>query len=300
MINLQRINLNLLLSLYYLLQEQQVTAAAQRQYITQSAMSKNLAKLRDIFADPLLVKVDNHYQLTEKAKQLKSPLTQVLDGIDGLFVPGGFEPSLSQREFSLASTDYVIDYILPAALAQLYQQAPYIKLNLSLWDKFTQAEMELGHIDIGVTNIRPEHHQLSYLPLVRDEYVCIMRRQHPLATQPLTLGAYIKYSHAIITSGSDKASDIDVALSAQGLFREVGLRIPSYSSAFSIIANTDHLLTISSSIADKLVSDEKFIRKTLPIALPVLQAAMIWHPRFDHDLAHKWLRNELYAQLISG
>lgn len=300
MINLQRINLNLLLSLQCLLQEQQVTAAAHRQFITQSAMSKNLAKLREIFADPLLIKIDNKTQLTEKAKQLKPELAQILNSIDGLFFAGGFEPTLSQREFTIASTDYVTDYILPAALAHLYQHAPKIKLSLTHWDKSTLAAMERGEIDLGATIIRPEHKQLSYLPLEQDNYVCIMRQQHPLANAQLTLESYTQYPHGIITSGSDKASDIDVALSAQGLFRDIALRIPSYSSAFSIIAKTDHLLTIPNSIADKLIIGNQFIKKNLPIELPILQAAMIWHPRFDHDLAHKWLRDELHAQLTSG
>ncbi|SQD78421.1 LysR family transcriptional regulator [Moritella yayanosii] len=297
MINLQRINLNLLLSLQYLLQEQQVTAAAQRQYITQSAMSKNLAKLREIFADPLLIKMDNKSQLTEKAKQLKPELAQILNNIDGLLMTGGFDPLQSQREFTIASTDYVTDYILPAALAYLYRHAPKIKLNLTYWDKFTLAAMERGEIDLGATIIRPEHKHLSYLPLEKDNYVCIMRQGHPLENEVLTLANYTQYPHGIITSGSDKAGDIDVALSAQGLFRDVALRIPSYSSAFRILAKTDHLLTIPNSIADKLIIGEQFIRKALPIKLPTLQAAIIWHPRFDHDLAHKWLRDELYAQL---
>jgi DNA-binding transcriptional LysR family regulator len=297
MTNLQRINLNLLLSLQCLLQEQQVTAAAQRQFITQSAMSKNLAKLREIFADPLLIKIDNKTQLTEKAKQLKPELTQILNSIDGLILSGGFEPTLSQREFTIASTDYVTDYILPAALAHLYQHAPKIKLSLTHWDKSTLAAMERGEIDLGATIIRPEHKQLSYLPLEQDNYVCIMRQLHPLAEMQLTLETYTQYPHGIITSGSDKASDIDVALSAQGLFRDIALRIPSYSSAFSIIAKTDHLLTIPNSIADKLIIGNQFIKKCLPIELPILQAAMIWHPRFDHDSAHKWLRDELHAQL---
>ncbi|MDX2322334.1 MAG: LysR family transcriptional regulator [Moritella sp.] len=298
MINLQRINLNLLLSLQYLLQEQQVTAAAQRQFITQSAMSKNLAKLREIFADPLLIKIDNKSQLTEKAKQLKPVLAQILNNIDGLLVTGGFDPLQSQREFTIASTDYVTDYILPVAVAYLYQHAPNIKLNLTYWDKFTLAAMERGEIDLGATIIRPEHKHLSYLPLEQDSYVCIMRQGHPLEQVPLTLSNYTQYPHGIITSGADKSSDIDVALSAQGLFRDVALRIPSYSSAFSIIAKTDHLLTIPNSIADKLIIGEQFTRKKLPIKLPILQAAIIWHPRFDHDLAHKWLRDELHAQLI--
>lgn len=297
MINLQRINLNLLVSLQHLLQEQQVTAAAQRQFITQSAMSKNLAKLREIFADPLLIKIDNQNQLTEKAKQLKPVLAQILNNIDGLLITGGFEPALSQREFTIASTDYVTDYVLPAALSHLYQHAPNIKLNLTHWDSFTLSSMERGEIDLGATIIRPEHKHLSYIPLEQDHYVCIMRQQHPLADTELSLDDYIKFPHGIITSGADKAGDIEVALAAKGLFREIALRVPSYSAAFSIITETDHLLTVPNLIADKLTKGRKFIKKQLPIELPILQAAMIWHPRFDHDSAHKWLRDELFEQL---
>lgn len=298
MINLQRINLNLLVSLQYLLQEQQVTAAAQRQYITQSAMSKNLAKLREIFADPLLIKIENQTQLTEKAKQLRPMLAQILNNIDGMLLSGGFEPALSQREFSIASTDYVTDHVLPVALADLYTQAPSIKLNLSHWGQLTLSAMERGEIDLGATIIRPEHKQLSYLPLDRNRYVCVMRADHPLADEPLDLDAYIKFPHGVITSGADKSSDIDVALAAKGLFREIALRAPSYSSAFSIIAKTEHLLTIPESIADKLINPLQLVKKEVPLKLPVLQAALIWHPRYDHDMAHKWLRDNLYEQLV--
>ena len=132
---LSRINLNLLLSLYHLLNERSVTRAASTQHITQPAMSRNLSQLREIFNDPLLVRVGNDMHLTPRAESLWQQLPDLLNQLENLFVPGDFEPAGYQGQFNIAATDYITQELLPPVLAQLQLDAPGLDLHFHLWHR---------------------------------------------------------------------------------------------------------------------------------------------------------------------
>lgn len=292
---LRHINLNLLVSLHLLLQARSVTQAALRQHITQSAMSKNLAKLRQVFNDPLLLKNGNELLLTDKAQALAPEVANLVQRLDLLFSPEQFSPADCRQEFTIAATDYVSEYILPKPLAQIYQDAPHISIDVTHWDQHTYQALKQGDVDLGTT---VQDHQLADIHashINRDHYVCIMRQTHPLAQQArLSLNEFTAYHHALITTGADKAQAIDKALHQVGHHRKIRLRVSSYPSALNMVAQTDLLLTLPAHIAERLAQEHQVVIKPLPIAVPEFDCTLQWHHRNHQDPAHRWFRQRLY------
>lgn len=295
---ISRINLNLIVSLHLLLQELSVTKAAQRQYISQSAMSKNLAKLRELFHDPLLMKAGNELIPTNKALQLAPEVAKLVQTMEGLFSPQEFDPSECRKEFTIAATDYVSEYILPKALADIYLMAPHICINVQNWDKETYQLLKEGKVDLGTTIQDPNAKDMHASLINRDYFVCIMRHDHPLSAKAeLSLHDFAQYHHAVITVGTDKTTAIDRALAEHGITRKVRLRVSSYPSAVNMVAQSDLLLTLPSHIAKRLSQDHPVTIKPLPVHIDEFDCTLQWHHRNHQDPAHRWFRTHL-AKLI--
>lgn len=209
---LANVNLNLLVNLNALLETCNVSRAAEQLNMSQSTMSKSLAQLRELFDDPLLVRVGNHLEATPRAIQIKERLTLWLYDAESFLQSEEFDPARCERTLTLAVTDYVAQFILPAALKRIYHQAPRIGIRLINWDQRSFEGLVSGSIDLGTGSIdQPPANIYSQL-IDEDTLVCVMSPQHPLATKGLTIEGYIAYPHAVITSGGDKRRGIDKAL----------------------------------------------------------------------------------------
>lgn len=295
--NLSKINLNLLVSLNVLLETCNVTRAADQLNLSQSAMSKCLAQLRDIFADPLLVRVGNRLEPTPRAVLLKPRLTQWLNDAERLLQAGDFDPARCERTFTLASTDYVAQFILPTALKNIYRQAPRIGIRLLNWDDRSLEALIVGRIDLGTSSIAQPLANIYCQKIDEDALVCVMSPGHPLAGKELTLEGYIAYPHVVVTSGGDKRRGVDKALAALGICRRIGLEVPYYVSALQIVAGSDLLLTLPAHIARHTTTQFGLVQLPLPFATPSFEYSLIWHERHHQDASHRWLRRMLMSEL---
>lgn len=296
----EQINLNLLRTLQILLEECHVSRAAERLYITQSAASRQLNQLREIFNDPLLVREGNRLLPTPKAEQLRLKLGGVLAECQALFASDSFEPASWQGKVILSSSDYVAQYILPDIVERLQQQAPHLSLTYQLWSP-SQLGL-LADLDIQlVSTMLPEIPKgLCGCSIGADYPVCVMRSDHPLAAnESLSVDEFVRYSHLRVSGGGDKDSFVDRSLAEQGMERKVQFSVPFFSSAFHTLCRTDMLMVIPEHIACNMQHQFPICFKPLPIAVPEHKYWLLWHPRFDHDPAHTWLR-ELVLAVMRG
>ncbi|WP_220719154.1 LysR family transcriptional regulator [Agarivorans litoreus] len=295
---LGKINLNLLSALYYLLQEQSVTRAAEKMHLSQSAMSKHLAKLREIFGDPLLVRVKGQLQATPKGIELKAQVAPLLDSVENLLHQQAFEPSLCQRTFTIATSDYVSEHLLPKVLGDIYQQAPQLNIELCNWDHTTNRLLHSGEVDLGMTLPPRDSTELHATTLGTDHLVCLMHQQHPYLTiaHP-SMSDYCRYPHAIITTGADKNSHIDRHLSQQGLQRQIQFRASSYPATVQILSETRFILTLPAKIAKQLLKQRPLAMVALPFEVSPFEYSLIWHHRNHHDPAHAWFRQQIHRAM---
>ncbi len=299
---LSRINLNLLLSLYHLLRTRSVTRAAAAQHITQPAMSRNLAQLREIFTDLLLVRVGNDMQLTPRGENLWLQLPGMLNQLESLFVPSEFEPAGFHGQFNIATTDYITQELLPPLIAQLQLDAPGIGFHFHLWHPGMIDNLRQGRLDLAASLLDEVPDDIYGRMIGADSYLCLLSPLNPLAEQPLTLDSFTRAEHIGISGGGDKIRAVDNALARLGRQRELKLSVPFIHSALAITARSHYLLTLPRHIADHLKSRYPLLSRSLPpeLEIPAAQYYLIWHQRLHNDPAHRYLRERFHHALSSA
>lgn len=292
-LDLGAINLNLLPALEALLTERGVGAAARRMHVTQSAMSHSLAKLRELFGDPILVPSGRRMALTPRAERLAATLPHALEQLHvAIATPEPFDARTSQRTFRIATVDYFELTMLPDLLRFLGKHAPGIGLEIERYSDATPAALLDGEVDLALIgdSARSAAPGLRRAPLFRDPFAVIARPDHPAIGRTLTLETYLSLGHVLVSIEGRRDGVVDRALTKLGTSRRVALRVPHFVSAPLAVMESDHVCTIASTVARR--ARELFRLRVLepPIELPSAGVVASWSRRHDEDPAHAWLR----------
>ena len=187
-IKLSEVDLNLLYILQVLIDELNVTKAAQRLNVSQPAVSRSLARLREVFGDPLFVRTSHGLSLTARTESLAPFLTDILKGLENLIQPPEFAPLTSSRRFSLSTTDFGVLTVLPKVLDNFRHSAPNAVLEVKNWHEETSFELDSNEIDIAVAVLSKEPpNSVRSVKLDTDKMVCIARANHEQLEDKLTL-----------------------------------------------------------------------------------------------------------------
>ena len=300
--DLHRIDLNLLVALDALARERNVTKAAARAGVSQSAMSHTLRRLRELFDDPLLVRGRGGMVLTPRAEALAVPLRSGLVSLARtLAEPPGFEPEQASRTFRIVSPDLFDALVLPTLLRRLEREAPSVDLAVVPMPKRLSDSLETGDVDLAIYPVLldPQPFELDTKvdadlqsrTLFRDCFRCFVRNDHPALAgrRKLTLNAYTRLNHVLVSPGGDGSGVVDRVLGARGLQRRIALRVPQFATALEVVAQSDLVLTAPSSLS-RCSTGSSLASRPAPVDIPEHAITMIWHPRFTEDPAQRWLR----------
>jgi DNA-binding transcriptional LysR family regulator len=297
MFNLRTFDLNLLVAFDVLVRELNVTRAAEQMFITQSAMSHILHRLRQQLDDPLLVKTPTGMKPTERALALIDPVRALLAETERLIQPPmKFDAATSQRCFVLAATDYLEFLLMPALSGLIEKSAPGIDLHIKRTESsFPVAQLESGSLDVvlGFTSVLNPPSYLYSQTLFSDRMACVVRQNHPLITKPPSLDDYINVPHMLISRTGSPTGIIDEKLAELVRERRIKLIVPHFLSAPLIVAETDMILSLPYRIAEQFKKFAPLEIFPVPLELPSYDLAMIWHPLRDKDPAHRWLRDKI-------
>ena len=294
MIDLKGVDLNLLVSLAVLLDECNVTRAAERLHVGQPALSAQLARLRRLFDDPLLVPAPGGRGMTPtpRAQALAEPLDEVLRGLERLVRQRPeFDPRHDERVFQVAETDNASVIVgLPLIEAMAREAGPGVRLALRAPDAPEAiAQLERGDVDllIGIGDRVPP--AMRSRRLLTERFVLVQRHGHPRGTGALDLDAYCALTHVVVSStGGSHSGLLDAHLAGLGRRREVALSVQHFTLLPEIVRATDHVATLPSRLAERHAATlERF---ELPFASPLFTLHAAWHPRQHADPALRWLR----------
>lgn len=298
---LNKINLNLLRSLHVLLEECHVSKASQRLHVTQSAVSRQLSQLRELFGDPLLLREGNRLVPTSRALEIKVKLDSLFEEFDHLLDEQAFDPFEWQGEMVFSSSDYVAQYIFPSLVAETSKLAPNANFRYVMWERDFISDLFKSDIHLASTMLPEEPEGLSSLLLGEDKSVVVMGNQHPLAQkEELNLEDVLSFPHILITGGGDKNSHIEKALSAQGKTRRVGLKVPFFSAAFDTLTVCDYLLVVPEHVAKNVSESVEITYRPFPLELISHKYWLLWHPKYDRDPAHRWMRTQATKAIRSS
>jgi DNA-binding transcriptional LysR family regulator len=310
---LAKLDLNLLVAFDALSRERNVTRAAQRTGVTQSAMSHSLARLRELLDDPLLVRGRGGMVLTPRAEALVVPLRSGLSTLGrALAQPASFDAATARRAFRIASPDLFDVLVVPRLLQRICSEAPGIDVVVApLAERGLVERLESGELDVAVAprvdpvgGAEPERATAGLLQsrLFRDRFVCFLRADHPAllaATEKrrdaprLSLRAFSELSHALISPSGEGPGFVDQLLAERGLRRRIALRIPHFYAALAIVAKTNLVLTAPHALGYLAPESSGIAMLECPLPLPKHSVNLVWHERYTKDPGHAWLRQLL-------
>lgn len=300
MINLNRLDLNLLLTLDVLLREHNVTRAAQRLNLSQPSVSVQLARLREIFDDPLLLPGPRGMQPTVRADELREPLRQALEALERAVSPvNAFDPARASVTWRIAATDYTESAVLLPLLGTLRRDAPASRLAVfELNPGQIKRQAEQGDIDLFFHLREGAPASLHQRLLFTERYVLAGRLGHPALKRPPSLKQFCKLEHVIVSpEGGGFQAATDDALAARGLTRNVVLSVPHFLFMLDALARTDLVAVLP----ERLVATTGALQVVdPPLDLPGFDMLMLWHERLHRDPGNKWLRQQVLAALANA
>ncbi|KHD24193.1 LysR family transcriptional regulator [Vibrio caribbeanicus] len=297
---LVRLDLNLLICLKVLIEELNVTRAAHRLCLSQSAVSKSLAKLRTQFDDPLFVRNAHGLTPTPKALFLKPKLESLIHQLEQITQPEEFAPETSSYRFQIAAVESVYPLILPHFLPAIFSQAPGVTISTHAWSDTTFKMLQRGELDLGITgkDIDINDAKLTMYPpndiceaeIYRDNQMCLMRNDHPVLQQQWNLDSYLAHRHVQVRCDGNERWLLDYRLADIGKERDIAIMVPDFNSAASLCSYTDFIFTAPSHFV-KLASEQLNLTvRPLPMEFPPMAYTLFWHRDRENDLALTWLR----------
>lgn len=283
-------DLNLLPVLDALLAQGSVAGAARQLGLSPSAMSRALARLREVTGDPLLVRAGRGMVPSPRALALRERIGPLLQEAQAALRPAGaLDLQTLQRDFSLRTREGFVESFGAALVARVAAEAPGVRLHfLPKPDKDSTALRDGGaDLETGIVG-QGAGPELITQALFRDRFIGVVRAGHPLAAGPVTPQAYATAGHVGVVRRRLAASPVDAALQAQGLARRIAVTVTGFTAALALARGTDLVATVPERHTAALRHGLHAF--ALPLALEPLTISLLWHPRLDADPAHRWLR----------
>jgi DNA-binding transcriptional LysR family regulator len=294
--SLSAVDLNLMVVLHALLSERNVTRASARLSLSQSATSHALARLRELFGDPLLVRSGRRLDLTARALALLPQLERGLGELEGTLTgEPAFDPRSARRTFTISMADYSQAVSLAPLLRRLRAEAPGIELSVVAFTNGLEM-LEAGTADLAVFSDRPFPPGFSSAKLHSDGFVTMVRKRHPAvpaARRRLSLATFLALDHLVVAPAGSPGSMVDTELERRGLRRKVTVRISSFLTAPLVVSQTDLVSTGPERLLRDMVTRYPIRLLDPPLQLPRFDLILVWHARRDHDPSHTWLRQLL-------
>jgi len=284
--------MNLLPVFLALMEERNVTRAAERLGITQPSLSNALSRLRDMLQDPLFIRERYGMQPTEKAEALAPGIAAAVAHLDELVLgQQGFDPTKAQRQFTLAPTSYVEFVLIPRIVVRLREQAPGISLRLVPFGAdLTETGVTSGATAMVLGRIVDPPDNLVVQSLMEDGLACVVRADHPQINKRISKQQYEQLRHVTVLPPGRLRAGLFQALQRQGLKRDVAVSVTHFLAIPELIAATDYCATLPKLICQHLARDPRLKVLATPLDLGTFPVEMAWHVRYRHDPAHQWLR----------
>jgi len=292
MIEPSSIDLNLLSVFQEVYRERQISAAARRLGLTQSAVSNALARLRRTFGDELFVRTAHGMQPTPLAQQMAEPIGAAMAQVAlALSQRSRFDPATSSRRFTLAMTDVGEVYFMPVLTERCRALAPNVEIaSLRANGSGLKDDMETGRVDLAIGAFEDMSEALFQRQLFRQAFVSMFRKGHPLAAGTVDLARFVAAAHLIVDAAHSPYDRINALLEKAGVMANARFRVPHFTAVPYIVATSDLVVTVPQKLAESAAAPFGLKWIEPPLQLPTLQTNVFWHRRFNHDPGIQWLR----------
>jgi len=300
--NISKIDLNLLIYLDVLLREKNVTRAASQLNITQPAMSNGLKRLRVLFNDPILVRTSDGMVPTERSRALAPTIRKILLELEeALQGEEEFNEEKSQRVFRIMASDYAASTLLPNLLRKVNRIAPNVTIDIMTPSDVTFHDVEAGKIDMAINRFDELPQSFHQKTVWRDTFSCLLSADNPVVAK-FNLNSYLAAKHVWVSKTGfgvgvgmnpkdvQKLGWVDEALSRLGKKRDIKVFTRNYHVAMQLAYEDGLVATLPTKAAMLHQHDNNFTIITPPFDIPEIELKMIWSPLLHHDASHIWFR----------
>jgi len=289
---LRKADINLMVVFETLMQERNVTRAAEKLFLGQPTISAALNRLRALFNDPLFIRVGHRMEPTARAHEIIHHLSPALDAMSvALSLSSDFDPASSNMTFRLGVSDDVEYSLLPPLLRAIREEAPGIVIVIKQVNYWNISELLMsGEVTVGVCLTRelPANAKRKQL---RNMQPMVVQARKP--SKPMTLDEYCSRPHVVVSYVANISSFADEWLEAIGRKRQAVLSVPQYSTLPALMAGTDLLCNLPDHLTTAMVNAGLLYGEPLPFVTPMLDLSMVWLSVMDTDPAERWLRKKL-------
>ena len=302
----RQLDLNLLRVFDEVMTERSLTRAAHKLSLTQPAVSNALQRLREALGDDLMKRSGQEMSPTPRALALWPTVREALGQLEGALVPGQFVPAQASNTFILAMADATAAKLMPGLLAAMDQTAPGVSIRVvPLTTRDPRRLLEDETLDLAIGYFPATMADLtariqsgaavafSHERLYSGEYVCVMRRDHPLAKEALTLANFCAARHLLVSFSGRPFGFVDEALAAIGQKRRIVLTVNQFFTAGKLVAGSNLLTVLPRHFVNATGIADQLVLRELPFAMPLVHVDALWHHRVHRLTAHQWLRQTL-------
>ena len=299
----RNLDLNLLRVFDAVMAERNLTRAAERLAMTQPAVSHALKRLREALGEELFVRQAFGMKPTSRAEGLWPEVRQALDRLRAVLDPREYQPATEDATFQIAMADATAALVLPPLVADLEAQQARARVHVlplttrdprSLLEQ-GEADFALGYFPQAIAALQGQG-QLAAIRqhrLYESQYVCVMRRDHPLARAPLDLETYCAAHHLLVSFSGRPHGFVDESLAAMGRSRRIVLTVNQFFTAGRVVAQSDLLTVLPARFVSATGYKSELIERPLPFALAPVHVDMLWHMRNEDRPPQRWLRERL-------
>ena len=301
--NFRTLDLNLLRVFDEVMAEGSLTRAARNLSLTQPAVSNALRRLRETLGDELVQRSGQGMAPTPRARAIWPAVREALAQLQSSLIPNEFLPTEANTSFVLAMSDASAAELIPVLTETLEKQAPRVTLRVvplttrdprRLLDE-EACDLAVGYFpsmlaDLTARTQSGEPQPFFHQRLFTGEYVCVMRKDHPLAQGPLTIDAFCAARHMLVSFSGRPFGFIDEALATLGRERFVVLTVNQFFTAARVVANANLLTVLPLHFLKVTGFADQLVFRPLPFEVSPVLVDAVWHRRNQQRSSHVWLR----------
>ncbi|MDH4041296.1 MAG: LysR family transcriptional regulator [Gammaproteobacteria bacterium] len=305
-----RTDLNLLVALQILLEERNVTRAAERLSVSQPALSKTLQKLRDSFEDELFTRTAHGLVPTPRAEELARELPSLLEKVEHVLGNEGFDPETFVGSFKLLLPPILSEALLPGLMAELSGIAPGVQIITAEVAPNFQEQLKKGDADFAAFVAQDTERDILAEPIATIAPRCYMRRDHPMVKREMSLQDFLAYPHLRLYLPGltrENTSMVDDVLGQYGVHRTIALETTQFAAAVGVLCRTDSLLVANAGFEAGGLYRERITGHDIPAELQRMirnshsghrgKMSLMRHTRTARSSAHQWMRTLLMKHL---
>jgi DNA-binding transcriptional LysR family regulator len=296
---MSKLDLNLMAVLEAIYDQGNTSRAAEALFLSQSAVSHALGRLRNIYDDPLFTRQGHSMMPTPTTERIIASVKRGLRELrHSVEAAQHFDPTNHQQIFRLSQRDAMETVLSAPLMMELESTAPLCGVvSVGSSPREVLDQLHQGEVDVCIELLQSLPEQIHHLKLFRERLAIVGRKDHPYFQGQNEEQRLLSWPQVLVTPLQDDMEWVDRALAGRGVRRNVVMRCRSYASALKVLTQTDKLSIMPRGYVAQQLPFLPITMAELPFEVPEVELHMYWHQRHDRDPANRWFRQRVVSAL---